>query len=189
MLQEFMGAIHIFGAGGGGKTTLLHRIKTNQFLSDTKLTVGIDYKILNIDSSVNGTPINLTLQVYDRGGQEQWRFLDSSYDKLADSLTFAGVVVVDMTKPLGWQEDSFSMARKFKGNTNQNKKMIVVGTKLDQLNDEDISTYRTDLESIASQEKYFGPVLTSAKTGEGIPELKDEVIRAFVDYFPNLFTK
>ena len=49
------------GEGGVGKTTLLYRYVKGKFLADTKMTLGVDFYIQEIEA--NGKLINL--QIWD----------------------------------------------------------------------------------------------------------------------------
>ena len=63
------------GDGGVGKTTLLHKYIEGEFLADTKMTIGVQFSIkeLNIDG------FDVILQLWDFGGQERFRFLLENY--------------------------------------------------------------------------------------------------------------
>jgi len=63
------------GEGGVGKTTLLRRYVEGKFSSETKMTIGVEFflKELNIDGQ------KVMLQLWDFGGQERFRFLLESY--------------------------------------------------------------------------------------------------------------
>ena len=63
------------GEGGVGKTTLLHRYVEGKFSSETKMTIGVEFflKEVNIDGQ------KVMLQLWDFGGQERFRFLLESY--------------------------------------------------------------------------------------------------------------
>ena len=75
MPQKFILKILTAGEGGVGKTTLLHRYVEGKFSADTKMTIGVEFflKETEIDSK------HCTLQLWDFGGQERFRFLLESY--------------------------------------------------------------------------------------------------------------
>ncbi len=75
MPKKFILKILASGEGGVGKTTLLHRYIEGQFISETKMTIGVEFfqKEINIDDK------NCTLQLWDFGGQQRFRFLLESY--------------------------------------------------------------------------------------------------------------
>ena len=63
------------GDGGVGKTTLLNRFVNGRFLTDTKMTIGVDFllKEIILDN------IKVTLQLWDFTGQEHLRFMLEKY--------------------------------------------------------------------------------------------------------------
>ena len=65
----------IAGAGAVGKTTLLNRVITGTFDSQTAMTIGVDFHVLNL--TVDNKAI--TLQLWDLGGQERFRFMVDGY--------------------------------------------------------------------------------------------------------------
>lgn len=69
MPKKFILKILTAGEGGVGKTTLLHRYVEGMFSADTRMTIGVEFflKEVNIDSQ------HCTLQLWDFGGQERFR--------------------------------------------------------------------------------------------------------------------
>ncbi len=79
------------GEGGVGKTTLLHRYVDGKFLVDTKMTLGVEFFLKEIDLDGN----KILLQVWDFGGQERFRFLLKNYVLGAKGALF----LFDLTRP------------------------------------------------------------------------------------------
>ncbi|MHA1764589.1 MAG: Rab family GTPase, partial [Promethearchaeota archaeon] len=79
----------IFGDAGTGKTTLTHRFLTNVFISDSKMTIGVDFQIktLTIENK------KVKLQIWDFGGEERFRFLLPTYLRGANG----GIFLYDIT--------------------------------------------------------------------------------------------
>ena len=67
--------ICVFGDGGSGKSTLAHRYMTNAFITDLKMTIGVDFQVKTI--IVDGKTVKL--QIWDFGGEERFRFLLPAY--------------------------------------------------------------------------------------------------------------
>ena len=63
--------ICIFGEGGVGKTSLTRRFLVDVFDMDTKMTLGASVFVKQLE--VEGNKVRL--QVWDFGGEEQYRFL------------------------------------------------------------------------------------------------------------------
>ncbi len=70
----------MLGDGGVGKTTFIERIVTGKFNSSTKMTIGVDFQVLHrVLNSDGEDPMNLTISVWDLGGENQFRFILPSY--------------------------------------------------------------------------------------------------------------
>ena len=67
--------IIIFGDAGCGKTTLTQRFLTNLFVSDSKMTIGVDFEVKSLEVDKQ----KVKLQIWDFGGEERFRFLLPTY--------------------------------------------------------------------------------------------------------------
>merc|ERR1712087_731247 len=79
----------ILGESGVGKTALLHKYVSNQFIENHKATIGADFmtKEIEIDDKL------ITLQMWDTAGQERFKSLGNSFYRGAD----AAILVYDIT--------------------------------------------------------------------------------------------
>ncbi|MHA1149090.1 MAG: Rab family GTPase [Promethearchaeota archaeon] len=75
MSRELIFKLIAAGQGGVGKTTMLHRYIEDRFIFDTKMTIGVE--ILNKEFKHRGADISL--QLWDFGGQERFRFFLDSF--------------------------------------------------------------------------------------------------------------
>lgn len=75
MQKYFLFKILIGGDGSSGKTTLLRRFVDDMFDESTIMTIGVDFFI----KQMNFDGVTCALQLWDLGGQEQFRHLISSY--------------------------------------------------------------------------------------------------------------
>jgi small GTP-binding protein len=75
MQKFFLFKILIGGDASVGKTTLLRRFVDGMFDESTIMTVGVDFFI----KQMNFDGVTCALQLWDLGGQEQFRHLMSSY--------------------------------------------------------------------------------------------------------------
>lgn len=144
------------GEGGVGKTTLLYRYIEGRFLADTRMTIGVEFflKELNIDDK------KILLQVWDFGGQEHFRPLLKNYAKGARG----ALLLFDLTRPssLDRIEQWVNICRQ----ENPDIPIIFLGTKLD-LRDE--ITIDDEL-ALKLKEEYdfFDFLKISSKTGENV---------------------
>lgn len=81
--------IVIFGDAGSGKTSLMKRFKTDMFISDSQMTIGVDFETKNlaIDS------VHVKLMVWDFAGEERFRFIFPKYIRGA----MGGILLYDIT--------------------------------------------------------------------------------------------
>lgn len=79
------------GDGGVGKTTLLYRYIEGRFLANTRMTIGVEFflKELNIEGK------KILLQVWDFGGQDHFRPLLKNYAVGARG----ALLLFDLTRP------------------------------------------------------------------------------------------
>jgi len=149
----------VVGAGGAGKSTLIARLATGNYL-ETNMTVGFDVESWIVDTGHN-TCIKVAL--FDLGGQKQFRFFQGSFvlgARLAlivfDCTSFRSLLEVE--EWLGMIESIPSSRR------------LLVGTKADvegAICDEEISERAKDLG--------VDYVLISSKTGENFDKLLDKL--------------
>ena len=151
--------IIVGGDGGIGKTTFLHKYCTNVFLTNTQLTVGVDFlnKIIRYNDAI------FNFAIWDFGGQEQFRFILSSYVRGAHAglLFFA----LDRVQSFLNLNEWLSILRSEK----RDMPVVLVGTKAD-LEDKDLKVPDADIADFITKNKIIAYVRTSSKTGENIFE-------------------
>ena len=156
MPQKFILKILTAGEGGVGKTTLLHRYVEGRFSAETKMTIGVEFflKETEIDSN------HCTLQLWDFGGQERFRFLLESYVLGAKG----ALLMFDLTRLMSLEnlQQWINIVRR----GDPNLPVLFVGTKLD-LTDE----IQVDDDYAMSFLKEFNLIdylKISSKTGENV---------------------
>lgn len=121
MASKYILKILTAGEGGVGKTTLLHRYVEGKFSAETKMTIGVEFflKETKIDSK------QCTLQLWDFGGQERFRFLLESYVLGAKG----ALLMFDLTRLITLEnlEQWVNIVRK----GDPNLPILFLGTKLD----------------------------------------------------------
>jgi Ras-related protein Rab-8A len=121
----------MIGDSGVGKTCLLLRYANDSFSPTFITTIGIDFKIKNIE--VDGTRIKL--QIWDTAGQERFRTITTSYFRGAQGI----LLVYDVT-----DRRSFESIRNWMNQIMQHADIhvnkILVGNKCDMLDEKVVST-------------------------------------------------
>ena len=158
MPQKFILKILTAGDGGVGKTTLLHRYVEGKFSAETKMTIGVEFflKETEIDSK------HCTLQLWDFGGQERFRFLLESYVLGAKG----ALLMFDLTRMSSLQnlEQWLNIVRK----GDPNLPVLFVGTKLDL--GEEIQVDDDYAKSFLKEYNLIDFLKISSKTGEHVSD-------------------
>ncbi len=162
MVSEYTFKILIGGAGGVGKTTLLHRYIHQMFTTDTSMTVGVSFKMKAIIR--NGQKVVLAL--WDLGGQDRFRFVQSSYCQGAS----AGIIFFDINRidTIKQVEDWVTM---FRQHANPSIPIVLGGTKLDLIDPEMFGEALDYAKETVDSLGLNGFVPTSSKSGENVEEI------------------
>jgi small GTP-binding protein len=144
------------GEGGVGKTTLLHRYIEGEFLTETLMTIGVEFHL----KEINIEERRILLQVWDFGGQDHFRSLLTSYARGARG----ALLLFDLTRPssLNKIDQWVDICRR----ENPDIPIIFLGTKLDLKDQITID----DTFALYFKEKFgfFDYLKISSKTGENV---------------------
>jgi len=156
MSKPFIFKVVTAGDGAVGKTTLLHRYIKGKFLAHTKMTIGVEFFLKEMTYKGH----NIALQLWDFGGQEQFRFLHKNYIGGAK----AAILMFDLTRPITLKnlKEWVELCRW----EDPNLPIIFLGSKLDLVEQLNIND---DL-ALKYKKKYnlFDYLKTSSKTGENV---------------------
>jgi len=121
----------MIGDSGVGKTCLLLRYANDSFSPTFITTIGIDFKIKNVEIDAK----RIKLQIWDTAGQERFRTITTSYFRGAQGI----LLVYDVT-----DRRSFESIRNWISQIQQHADVhvnkILVGNKCDMTDDKVIST-------------------------------------------------
>ena len=144
------------GEGGVGKTTLLYRYVEGRFLVNTKMTLGVEFfmKDLEIDERT------INLQVWDFGGQDHFRPLLKNYSKGARG----ALLLFDLTRPSSLEkiDQWVNICR----GENPDIPIIFLGTKSDLT--ESITVDDDFALKFPKKYDFFKYLKVSSKTGENV---------------------
>lgn len=165
MMYDAIFKIVIFGDAGCGKTTLLRRYISDLFISDTKMTIGVDFetKTFNFDG------LQVKLMIWDFGGEERFRFMFPNYICGA----MGGVLMYDITN-----YSSLSHAIDWLSVINQSENaipIVLIGGKSDLEIIREIS-YDEGLD-VANNMNMHAFYECSSKTGENVEKIFHSLVK------------
>ena len=159
--------VSIGGAGGVGKTTLLIRYIEGHFKENTMLTVGVGFFSKNISKENK----NITLSLWDLGGQDRFRIIQPSYVKGSS----AGILFFDMANLTSLNQVE-KWVNLFRQNAHPDLPILLCGTKYDLI---EPILYEDIQNNALEQVEKFGLTTffpTSSKTGLNVDELMDYLV-------------
>lgn len=167
--------IVIFGDAGCGKTTLTQRFLTNLFVSDSKMTIGVDFEVKSLDIDTK----KVKLQIWDFGGEERFRFLLPTYVRGARG----GLFMYDITNysSIAHIDDWLTVIRK-EIKAEDEFPIIVVGGKADLSSNREVSSEEGI--KIARSRGVDGFIECSSKSGENVEETFEALTRRMLDNSP-----
>ncbi len=171
--KDFMYKIVIFGDGGVGKTSLIHRYLTGAFSDRIKVTIGVDFRIKRV---VLGND-NVKLQIWDFAGEKRFRALLPNYVRGAS----AGIFMYDTTRFMSLENLDEWLEVMGKGSKSGKVQfpILMVGGKSDLEAQKSVSL--EDAKKAAEQHDIMGVMECSAKTGYHIEEISSTIASAVME--------
>ena len=140
---DLMFKILLLGDSGVGKSSLLLRYTKNEFISDLRSTIGVEFalKYLTIDN------FQLKVQIWDTAGMERYRSITNAYYKGAKGV----IVVYDICRKKSF-ENVDKWIDDFKSKADDDAVIILIGNKSDL--DEKREVSKEEAESKAQKNKF-----------------------------------
>ena len=150
----------VVGDGAVGKTSLINRFCQEGFAKSYKQTIGVDF--FNKKVVLPGN-VNVTLQIWDIGGQQIGGKMLGKYVYGSAAILF----VYDVTNPDSHKnlEDWLDFIKKEFRNTLKRPYLAVVGNKIDLPH---LRQVKPDKHKLFAEENQLYPYVCSAKSGEKI---------------------
>ncbi|XP_055376209.1 ras-related protein Rab-43 [Condylostylus longicornis] len=157
---DFLFKVVLIGDCGTGKTCIVQRFKTGNFIDSHGNTIGVDFSMKTI--SVEGKQVKL--QIWDTAGQERFRTITQSYYRSANGV----IIVYDITK-----RASFANLQKWidevRRYTASNVIIILIGNKCDLEENREV-----EFEEAEAMCQYVPEILfvmeTSAKSNKNVED-------------------
>ena len=173
--QELNLKIILIGDASVGKSSIILRYKTNEYLDIYNATIGIDYIFKKIE--VDG--INIKLQVLDTAGQERYHSIIPSYIRNAHGI----FLVFDLSQKSSFENlDYWMNFIKKEKEVNENN-LIILGNKNDLDKIREVS--EEDIENFIKKYGNFQKFEVSAKNKKKIDNAFNEMIKLILKNIPN----
>ena len=157
---DYIWKLVVGGQGGVGKTTILYRFIHNEFLEDTKLTVGVQFHTQALERQNR----KISLVLWDLGGQERFRFIQPEYVKGA----VGAFICFDLSRYMTLEATREWIAM-FRQNA-PGAPVVLVGTKLDLVEDNERQSIFDAANQMVQENGLLAFVPTSAKLGLNVTE-------------------
>lgn len=159
--------ICIFGDGGVGKTTLVKRYLSGRFSGTTKMTIGVDLATKRI--KMDG--IDITLQLWDLGGEERFRFILPGYARGS----FGGIFIYDITRftSLMNLDEWLKIFKKAAETDKYSVPILMVGSKLDL--DHQRTVFPEDALNRSQNHEIYDIIECSSKTGYNVEQIFENI--------------
>lgn len=162
----------IIGDSSVGKSNLLLRFSDNVFHDTFLPTIGVDFKIKN----VNVYDKSIKLNIWDTAGQDRFKTITQAYYKGANGI----VVVFDITDRITFDHVQ-NWFQEIKKNAGEGVVRVLVGNKADLQDSRAVQ--KSEAEELAKSLGVFY-IETSAKTGENVDSVFINLSRQIYDALP-----
>ena len=156
--ESYKFKVVVVGDSGVGKTNLIKRFVSNEFKSDSKATVGVEF--LSKNFIINGEIFKI--EIWDTAGQERYKSITTAYYKGAKG----AMIVYDVTNQTSF-DNVDKWYNEIKEKASKNINLIVIGNKNDLIDKKIINS-----ESSIEKAKSFGIAImeTSALDASNVKE-------------------
>jgi small GTP-binding protein len=164
----------IMGEGGVGKTTLANRVITGVFNPATKMTIGIDFHMFQMEildpRKSDESLLPISLAIWDFGGEDRFRFMLPRFVKGADG----GLLLYDLSRfsTTKYLKEWLTI---WKDNSEPNTPLVIVGTKYDKVNPIAHEMVESHIEEMKNQLNIQKHYFISSKSGYMIDRLINEI--------------
>ena len=153
----------LLGDTAVGKTSILLKYINDTFDQSVISTIGVDY----MDKIIDYDKYKIKLQIWDTSGQERFRSITRNFYRNADGV----MVVFDLTKKATYDHVKVWLSEAYEHN--EDITTILIGNKLDLVNERDVSKEIAVNFANNNKLKYLE---TSAKNGTNIKESFNTII-------------
>ncbi len=175
---KFVFKITVIGDSAVGKTSLIKQYTQNSFEDDYISTIGAQFSIYNED--IDGDKCNLFF--WDIAGEKEFKFLRSQFYMeskaviLVYSLEENNQGIESLKHLNDWHED----IKKYCGEI----PVIIFANKVDLIDEDNLDD--SEIQKFVNKNNFIGVYRTSAKTGKGVTDAFQKIIRVLYNHYKSL---
>ena len=168
---DLMFKILLLGDSGVGKSSLLLRYTKNEFMTDMRSTIGVEFglKYIKIEN------LQLKVQIWDTAGMERYRSITNAYYKGAKGV----IAVYDICRKKSF-ESVDKWIEDFKSKADEDAVILLIGNKNDLNEKREVSIEEAE---IKAKKNKFAFMETSAKDNNNVQKafetLFEEIIKKY----------
>lgn len=171
---QYLFKVILIGDTGCGKTSIINRYINNTYSNKYICTIGVDFMMKSID--IENTTIKL--QIWDTAGMERYRQITTSYYRGANT----ALIVFDLSDHKTFENVNKWINQYYEySNPLMPKYIVLVGNKSDK--ESEVEVKRDEVEELLKINSDFVYFETSAKSGDNIKELFDNIGRRIYEDF------
>ena len=176
-MEETLFRIIIVGDTSVGKTCILCKFTDGIFKDAHEATIGVELgiKIIFLQEE------QIKFQIWDTSGQENYRSVTRSFYRRAD----CALLVFDLTISDTFQ-NCIHWLSEIRGNTKTEIQVFLIGNKSDLLEGPEAEEIHNAAKEFAERNKLAGYFQTSAKTGENIEMIFENLARKLKEVKENV---
>lgn len=170
-VKGFVFKITVIGNGAVGKTSLIKKYTQGSFQKDYIKTLGAQFS--KYDEEIEGD--NCKLFFWDIAGQDEFNFMRPTFYKgsKAAIIVFSHTDEDSFKTILDWHED----IKKYTGEL----PIVLFGNKTDLVDEKDLDDEKVN--ELVENRNFLGYYKTSAKTGQGVFEAFQAIIKELYNKF------
>ena len=172
---KFNFKIIVVGDGSVGKTSLIKKFTQGGFETDYIKTIGAQFSEYDVELNKD----RVRLLFWDIAGQDDFLFLRPSFYResraavIVYSLEENDIGLQSLKHVTDWHDDIKKYCRDIA--------IVVFANKVDLIIEDNID--KTEIERIVEDRDFLGYYLTSAKTGQGVHEAFNAIIKNLYDKY------
>ncbi|MFX1569658.1 MAG: Rab family GTPase [Promethearchaeota archaeon] len=175
---KFVFKITVVGDSAVGKTSLIKQYTQGSFEDDYISTIGAQFS--NYNEEIDGDKCNLF--IWDIAGEKEFKFLRSQFymDSKAAILVYSLEENNRGTKSFSHLKDWHEDIKKHCGEI----PVIIFANKVDLI--DEININDSEIQKLVKENNLIGVYRTSAKTGQGVTEAFQKIIRVLHNHYKSL---